>query len=302
MHLLVFTGWFLDKGLICVSGHSPGAGSIRRITDLPENRLVGLAQCGCNGRRKRRPVTRLSPSQLDAFNRVVLALYEEVRDPQPLESIMDLIENLLCVSSISVDQAAAGSHRVLHLAGRRLENIPQLEQKIILFCHQNPVVSHVLDKGFERALRISDFSSFREFQRTAFYHEIARFMPGWRDQAAVAVRLPGSFVGFGLNRDKGFSDEERLMLELFQPHLERVLKRCTQFLHLPSNKPLTPREREILHWLAEGKRDHEIAHILKLSVRTVQQHVGVCLQKLRVETRTAAAAEIWRARSFSAHA
>ena len=59
---------------------------------------------------------------------------------------------------------------------------------------------------------------------------------------------------------------------------------------------LTPREREILHWIAEGKRDSEIATILNLSVRTVEQHVRTCLRKLNVETRTAACAVLWRER------
>jgi DNA-binding CsgD family transcriptional regulator len=59
---------------------------------------------------------------------------------------------------------------------------------------------------------------------------------------------------------------------------------------------LTPREREILHWVAEGKRDSEIAAILNLSVRTVEQHVRTCLRKLNVETRTAACAVLWRER------
>jgi DNA-binding CsgD family transcriptional regulator len=242
-------------------------------------------------------LTRLDSARLHTLNNVVLALYEDVTDPQPLESIMDLIEMLLPVSWISVDEAPRGSHKVAHLGGRRLENIPQIEEKIALFCHQNPVVSYVLNEHFEAALRISDFISFREFQRTSFYQEIARFMPGWRDQTGVATRLPESFVGFGLNRDKAFSDEERLVLELLQPHLERVISRSAQFLYLPTEKPLTPREREILHWVAEGKRNKEIACILKLSVRTVEQHVRVCLQKLGVETRAAAAAEIWQMRT-----
>jgi DNA-binding CsgD family transcriptional regulator len=61
-------------------------------------------------------------------------------------------------------------------------------------------------------------------------------------------------------------------------------------------RALTPREREILHWVAEGKRDSEIAAILNLSVRTVEQHVRACLRKLNVETRTAACAILWRER------
>jgi len=58
---------------------------------------------------------------------------------------------------------------------------------------------------------------------------------------------------------------------------------------------LTPREREILHSVAEGKRDSEIAAILNLSVRTVEHH-GTCLMKSNVETRTAACAAMWRAK------
>lgn len=54
---------------------------------------------------------------------------------------------------------------------------------------------------------------------------------------------------------------------------------------------LTPREREVIHWVREGKRDREIAVILGLSPRTVEKHVGHILEKLGVETRTAAVNE-----------
>jgi DNA-binding CsgD family transcriptional regulator len=104
---------------------------------------------------------------------------------------------------------------------------------------------------------------------------------GGRRQAAVAVRLPGKLVVFWLNRDRAFSAEELLMLELLQPHLERVLQRCTQYLALRTKAHLTPRECETLHWVCEGKRDSEIAGIMKLSVRTVEQHVRACLKKIR---------------------
>lgn len=54
---------------------------------------------------------------------------------------------------------------------------------------------------------------------------------------------------------------------------------------------LTSREREVIHWVGEGKRDREIAVILGLSSRTVEKHVGHILEKLGVETRTAAVNE-----------
>ena len=52
---------------------------------------------------------------------------------------------------------------------------------------------------------------------------------------------------------------------------------------------LTAREREALHWIAEGKRDREIACIMGVSLRTAEHHVSKVLEKLSVETRTAAA-------------
>jgi DNA-binding NarL/FixJ family response regulator len=53
---------------------------------------------------------------------------------------------------------------------------------------------------------------------------------------------------------------------------------------------LTPREREVLRLLAEGRSDREIAEALSLSSRTVGWHVTHLLTKLGVESRTAAAA------------
>lgn len=54
---------------------------------------------------------------------------------------------------------------------------------------------------------------------------------------------------------------------------------------------LTPRERQVMQWLTQGKRDREIAIILGLSPRTVEKHVCHIFEKLNVETRTAAANE-----------
>jgi DNA-binding NarL/FixJ family response regulator len=52
---------------------------------------------------------------------------------------------------------------------------------------------------------------------------------------------------------------------------------------------LTPREREVLELLAEGRRNHEIARSLTMSEKTVRNHVSQVLMKLHVPDRTAAA-------------
>jgi DNA-binding CsgD family transcriptional regulator len=44
----------------------------------------------------------------------------------------------------------------------------------------------------------------------------------------------------------------------------------------------------VLHWVAAGKSDRQIAAILGTSVRTVQKHLANSYVKLGVENRTAA--------------
>lgn len=52
---------------------------------------------------------------------------------------------------------------------------------------------------------------------------------------------------------------------------------------------LTPREREVLAWVAAGKTNRDIGAILGASPRTVEKHLERIYEKLGVETRTAAA-------------
>jgi DNA-binding NarL/FixJ family response regulator len=53
---------------------------------------------------------------------------------------------------------------------------------------------------------------------------------------------------------------------------------------------LTPRELDVLTWLARGKTNRDIAEILGMSPRTVNKHLEHIFVKLGVETRSAAAA------------
>ncbi|MFT5588354.1 MAG: DNA-binding NarL/FixJ family response regulator [Bradyrhizobium sp.] len=57
---------------------------------------------------------------------------------------------------------------------------------------------------------------------------------------------------------------------------------------------LTPREQDVLTWLAKGKTNRDIAEILGMSPRTVNKHLEHIFVKLGVETRTAAAALVAR--------
>lgn len=51
---------------------------------------------------------------------------------------------------------------------------------------------------------------------------------------------------------------------------------------------LTAREAEVLSWVAQGKSNADVSAILEMSEKTAKQHLGVCFQKMGVESRNAA--------------
>lgn len=149
--------------------------------------------------------------------------------------------------------------------------------------------------------------------------ESVRLMPG----EAVAgmphhlATLPlamsaGTPVSIVLERRHAhFSERERERLALLQPHLAFLFRQAAGALpSLPSSgtaaapqardlasassAALTPREGDVMHWLACGKTDADIAALLAISPRTVHKHLEHIYEKLGVETRTAAVMAVRR--------
>src|SRR5438477_10146920 len=84
-----------------------------------------------------------------------------------------------------------------------------------------------------------------------------------------------------LRREPSYTDDNLVLLfELIKGKSEERRRRHRQ---------LTPREREVLFWLARGKSNAEIATILDIATSTVGKHLERIYQKLGVENRTAAA-------------
>jgi DNA-binding CsgD family transcriptional regulator len=149
--------------------------------------------------------------------------------------------------------------------------------------------------------RISDLVHPGEFQRTPLYNEYYRTI-GIDHVMAVPIHVDHRFlVSFVLNRSKrDFGDRDRSRLDILRPHLTNLYRlsvaadgareapahadRSVQFAALS----LTPREREVLDWVAAGKTNRDIATILGASPRTVEKHLERIYEKLGVETRTAA--------------
>jgi DNA-binding NarL/FixJ family response regulator len=77
--------------------------------------------------------------------------------------------------------------------------------------------------------------------------------------------------------------------------LRKVRDRRTREVEVPS-QPLSERELEVLHLVAEGKANHEIGEALFIGQSTVRNHISSILMKLQVENRVQAAVRAVRDR------
>ena len=104
---------------------------------------------------------------------------------------------------------------------------------------------------------------------------------GVKDGLAIPLLgQPGEIVGLGLARkesEKGkdyrFMSDAFLLSTFFHEKFRSLLKK-------PATIKLTPRERDILSWAAEGKTDPDIAVILGISFNTVRWNWKNIFQKL----------------------
>lgn len=107
-----------------------------------------------------------------------------------------------------------------------------------------------------------------------------------------------STVFIGLLRDgRGFDDDELAVLARLQPHLangRKLAMAVTMAMEIPITPELfehagfTPRECDVLCWLARGKSNEEIASLLHLRADSVSRHLQSTYVKMGVEHRVAA--------------
>lgn len=94
--------------------------------------------------------------------------------------------------------------------------------------------------------------------------------------------MPDDSLLLARHMGAGWFAEAMLLLRRMEPGSLRA--------HRLTTANLTPRENEVLSWLAKGKTNRDIAEILGMSPRTVNKHLEHIFEKLGVETRTAAVA------------
>jgi LuxR family quorum sensing-dependent transcriptional regulator len=107
----------------------------------------------------------------------------------------------------------------------------------------------------------------------------------------IPVRGPNGFeVGVSLVGNRvDLPDKTRPMLHLIA--IYGVMSLC-RLAHLPPRMrtELTARERDVLTWSARGKSALQIADILRIKKRTVDEHVQNACRRINAQNRTHAVA------------
>lgn len=175
-----------------------------------------------------------------------------------------------------------------------------------------PISDYRTRTGDLRTVTMSDVVSRRQYHELPIFREY--FRPAGLDDM-IDLGLPAahphhrSFILFRGAGSCDFSERDRAVLEMLRPHLYRLeayaalRRQLSDALRaqegVADSDPyaeLTPREREIVELVAEGKTNAQIAVQLWVAPSTVKKHLEHIYAKLGVGRRTAAATLLRSAR------
>jgi DNA-binding CsgD family transcriptional regulator len=194
---------------------------------------------------------------------------------------------------------------------------PSAHELFARLAHENPLISRFQRTLDGRAYRFSDVVSADELHALALYREFYGPL-GLEYQIAFTLpHQPTRLLGVALSRrERDFSDSERDLLNRARPFLIQAYRNAIEHSELvrtlaasrstPQRLPdpsslsdalivrgLTPRQAEIVHWIATGHSNLSVARALGISERTVQKHLQRCYRTLGVTTRSEAASLAW---------
>jgi DNA-binding CsgD family transcriptional regulator len=173
-----------------------------------------------------------------------------------------------------------------------------------------PITDFRIRTGDLTTVRMSDVIEARRYHELAIFREY--FGPGGVDNM-LDLGLPAgparhrSFLLFREHGAADFTERDRTVLETLRPHLLGLEARAALRRRLADSAAgseaggravqsgrtagdqLTAREREIVHLVAQGKTNAQIAAELWVAPSTVKKHLENVYGKLGVSRRTAAA-------------
>jgi hypothetical protein len=96
--------------------------------------------------------------------------------------------------------------------------------------HEHPLLTHYRHTGDGSAVKFSDFLSRPQYHRLALYNECYRFLDVEYQMSLIPCAAPPVVIGIALNRRVGdFSERDRLLLNLLQPHVQQAFANAEVF-------------------------------------------------------------------------
>ncbi|MHA1165701.1 MAG: LuxR C-terminal-related transcriptional regulator [Alphaproteobacteria bacterium] len=139
-----------------------------------------------------------------------------------------------------------------------------------------------------------------KLQSRESFHGVKIFLPSeegksaqWMISGRPVFSEAGAFTGYrGIGTD--IAEVKRVDDEAgdYSDHLEELVNLAVMddanLNSVDANVKLTPREKEILGWVKQGKSYADIAEILSISRRTIEFHIGNVMNKLGASNRVSA--------------
>lgn len=252
-------------------------------------------------------VHRLSAPRLRALAEVLPLLYQETNVTRLPEVFVDVLARLLPGESHGVvihDHAAR--QRRWHLRPAAADHEALVPGFFANF-HEFTPAAHRHSTGTGEALALSDFVSRARLDRLAIYADYYRRL-GLADDLNINVTHGRATLCAAVLRSRrGFRGDERETMNALRPHFRQAWSNAESLARrappdhaatppapeqsaerLEVRYGLTPRESDVLIWVAQGKTNPEIATILGIRPYTVRTHLERVFLKLGVETRHAA--------------
>lgn len=191
-----------------------------------------------------------------------------------------------CVTSFIMPGPGEPFKKGVHLNTRPQDYVDHYEEKNYVL--RDPVVTEL--RNTVRPFAWSDVVERRDLSRAEkrIVEEAKEFDVN-NGLIVPIVTLSGGLSVFSpCGRDPDLSAGARRAVELISLCSHQALKRILleQMRSGEAHTPLTPREKEVMRWIAAGKTDQEIAGILNITPGTVNVHVERAKRKLDAFQRT----------------
>jgi DNA-binding CsgD family transcriptional regulator len=145
-----------------------------------------------------------------------------------------------------------------------------------------------LSGDLQSVTMISDFCTQRQWHATGMYNEYLGLIDVEHEIKVCLPAGPGRTLRFLFARGRGpdFDERDRAILTLLRPHLHAAYL-AAERLRLGVS-PLTPRQQEVMQYVAAGFTNAQIARRMRVSEGTVRKHLENVFGRLGVTSRTAA--------------